>query len=139
MSSLDIAPTAVAAMPDAPPAFGTPATSATPGSPLFRSFWMGGYEGADHVNSRGAETAVNVATGHWARLDEDYRLLGALGIRTIRESIGWRASVDRHGRLDTARLVAMAACARRHGLEVVWTIHHYGVPDGVDFLAADFP
>lgn len=100
---------------------------------------MGGYEGADHVNSSGAETAVNVATGHWARLDEDYRLLESVGIRTIRESIGWRASVDRNGKLDTARIVAIAHCAMRHGLQVVWTIHHYGVPDGVDFLAPDFP
>ena len=99
---------------------------------------MGGYEGADHLNGSGTPLHLNALNGHWSQLDEDYRQLSALGIRTIRESIGWRVSTSADGVLDSAALRARAACAARHGLQVIWTLHHYGLPTGVDFFAADF-
>ena len=104
----------------------------------FRSFWMGGYEGADHVNSHGMALDLRRSNGHAARLDKDYAALAPFGIRTVRESIGWRASTDARGRLDLGAALHTARCARRHGLQVVWTLHHYGLPPGVDFFAEDF-
>ena len=105
---------------------------------LFRSFWMGGYEGADHLNSRGVALDANTTNGHWQQLGADYARLAATGIRTIRESIGWRASTNAHGKLDSAMLRQRADIAQAHGLQVIWTLHHYGVPPGVNFFAADF-
>ncbi|MEJ1165728.1 FAD-dependent oxidoreductase [Variovorax sp. CCNWLW186] len=107
--------------------------------PLFRSFWMGGFEGADHVNSRGEQVLMNRSNGHWERLEEDYAQLARFGIRTIRESIGWRASAAAGPGADMARLARTAEAARKFGLQVIWTIHHYGVPDGVDMFSRDFP
>ncbi|WP_259651908.1 glycosyltransferase [Variovorax sp. UMC13] len=78
------------------------------------------------------------SNGHAARLEEDYAALANFGIRTIRESIGWRASTDAHGRLDLSAMLHTARCARRKGLQVIWTLHHYGLPPGVDFFAEDF-
>jgi UDP-galactopyranose mutase len=103
---------------------------------LFRSFWMGGYEGADHVNSHGVPLAMNRSNGHWERIDEDYAAAAALGLLTVRESIGWRAFEAESGSLQ--RLVHAARAARRHGLQVIWTLHHYGVPPGVDMFAPGF-
>ncbi|RYY65329.1 MAG: hypothetical protein EOO24_55170, partial [Comamonadaceae bacterium] len=88
---------------------------------MFRSFWMGGYEGADHINSRGTALDFRRSSGHLARLDEDYAALAAFGIRTVRESIGWRASTGRHGQPDLRVALHIARCARRHGLQVIWT------------------
>ena len=105
---------------------------------IFRSFVMGGYEGADHRNSRGMALDINTGNGHWPQLSEDYARLSGTGIRTIRESIGWRASTDATGQLDKAALRQRADIAEAHGLQVIWTIHHYGVPEGIDFFAADF-
>ncbi|RYZ12321.1 MAG: glycosyltransferase family 1 protein [Comamonadaceae bacterium] len=100
---------------------------------------MGGYEGADHRNSHGAAVEPNRGNGHWALAEQDYASAAALRIRTVRESIGWRASTDAAGRTDLRRVVRMAEAARRAGVQVVWTLHHYGVPDGVDLFAPDFP
>lgn len=105
---------------------------------LFRSFWMGGYEGADHVNSHGVALNLNVSNGHWSQLSEDYARLRAMGIRCIRESVGWRASTNSGAHVDLTALRLRAQTAQVHGLQVIWTIHHYGVPQGVDFFAADF-
>ena len=48
-------------------------TAAAPSFPPFRSFWMAGYEGADHRNGSGRQLDMQRATGHDARVDEDYR------------------------------------------------------------------
>ncbi|MGZ8193572.1 MAG: hypothetical protein ACXWTW_08500, partial [Methylobacter sp.] len=57
---------------------------------LFYSFWQGGYEGADHVNSHERPLDMNASNQHRMRVREDYLHLQPLGIRTVRESIGWR-------------------------------------------------
>ena len=120
-----------------PPEPGEPLPASA--APLFRSFWMGGYEGADHVNSRGEEVLMNRRSGHWERLEEDYALLARFGIRTIRESVGWRACAMAEPGAGMARVARTAALARKFGLQVIWTLHHYGVPDGVDMFSRDFP
>ena len=66
-----------------------------PLAPLFESFWIGGFEGADHVNGFGQPLDPNARNGHDARLDEDYAALTARGIRTVRESVGWRNAAVR--------------------------------------------
>ena len=71
---------------------------------LFQSFWMGGYEGADHVNSRGIPLDINNWNGHWPQASQDYSRLACMGIRTIRESVGWRVSSSREGRSDLTGL-----------------------------------
>ncbi|MGM9512874.1 hypothetical protein ACS5PK_01325 [Roseateles sp. DB2] len=99
-----------------------------PGSPLLRSFWMGGYEGADHVNADGQALDMVRATGHLARIDEDYRRAARLGLLTLRESIGWRLSERSRGVLDLSRAVHIAQAARRAGIQPLWTLMHYGLP-----------
>ncbi|WP_423600181.1 beta-glucosidase [Roseateles sp. MS654] len=104
-----------------------------PQSP-FRSFWMGGYEGADHVNGRGDALDMVRATGHDRFLGQDYRAARALGLRCLRESVGWRLSERAPGQWDFSRAVRMARTARRHGLQVLWTLMHYGVPPDLTLL-----
>ena len=121
-----------------PPPFLPPAAArATPG-PLFQSFWMGGYEGADHVNSRGEALCLRRSNGHERHAAQDYAALARFGIRTIRESVGWRDATDAAGRLDLRATVRMAQEAQRHGLQVIWTLQHYGHPADVDFFRPDF-
>ena len=82
---------------------------------------------------------MNHRSGHWERLEEDYALLARFGIRTIRESVGWRACAMAEPGAGMARVARTAALARKFGLQVIWTLHHYGVPDGVDMFSRDFP
>ncbi|MBB2487632.1 family 1 glycosylhydrolase, partial [Mitsuaria sp. WAJ17] len=101
---------------------------------LLPSFWMGGYEGSDHVNAAGEALDMVRATGHLARLDEDYRRAARLGLRTLRESIGWRLSEGAGGALDLGRAVRMAQAARRAGIQPLWTLMHYGLPSDLSLF-----
>lgn len=104
-------------------------------APLLPSFWMGGYEGADHVNGSGEALDMVRATGHDLRLDTDYRNARRLGLRCVRESIGWRLSErPGGGEWDLSRAVRMAEAARRQGIRILWTLMHYGVPDDLTLL-----
>src|SRR4029453_4110207 len=93
----------------------------------FRSFWMGGYEGADHVNAHGLPLDMAGCNDHTRRLNEDYASAAALGAHAGRESIGWRLAEREAGRWDLSRVRRIARCASQHGLQVIWTFMHYGV------------
>ncbi len=100
----------------------------------FRSFWMGGYEGADHINGQGNALDMVRATGHDRFLDADYAAARRLGLRSVRESVGWRLCETGAGQWDFERARRMARTARRHGLQVLWTLMHYGVPPDLSLL-----
>ena len=89
---------------------------------------MGGFEGADHVNGSGLALDLVASTGHLDRLEEDHRRAAQAGIRCVRESVGWRLSESAGGVIDLRRALRTQASAHRHGLQVLWTLMHYGLP-----------
>lgn len=95
---------------------------------------MGGFEGADHVNESGRALDMAEASGHLDHLEDDHARAAAAGIGTVRESIGWRLAEGEPGRHDFARACRIAASARRAGLQVVWTLMHYGLPPDLGYL-----
>lgn len=99
-------------------------------SPL-AGFWMGGFEGADHLNGRGVALDMSTLSGHTEQLQADHRRAAEMGLSCVRESIGWRLAEDAAGRIDLSRARRIAASARQQGLQVLWTLMHYGVPDGL--------
>ncbi|MEO5843419.1 MAG: glycosyltransferase [Caldimonas sp.] len=103
---------------------------------------MAGFEGADHRNAHGTPLDLVQANGHLDRVDDDYRRVAALGLRTVRESVGWRLSepAGRNGapRFDFSRALRFADAAGRHGLQLMWTLMHYGRPADVDVFSDDF-
>ena len=52
----------------------------------------------------------------------------------MRESIGWRLTERAPGEFDLRRAERIAESAERHGLQVVWTLMHYGTPADVDLF-----
>jgi protoporphyrinogen oxidase/glycosyltransferase involved in cell wall biosynthesis len=106
-------------------------------APPFATFWQAGYEGADHVNHAGRPLDMNLLTGHQQRARQDYALLQQFGIRTVRESIGWRLA-ERDGRFDFSILDARLQAAQEYGLQICWTFCHYGWPDDVDVYGPEF-
>lgn len=94
-------------------------------------FWMGGFEGADHVNAAGRRLDMAWASGHVGRLEEDHRRAAQAGLAAVRESVGWRLAESVGGEIDLARVRRIADSARAHGLQVLWTLMHYGLPDGL--------
>jgi len=96
-------------------------------SPL-RSFWMGGFEGADHLNAAGEPLDMADATAHLDLLNGDYLRARTHGICSVRESLGWRLAETTPHRPDFTRACHIARTAQRHGVQVVWSFMHYGTP-----------
>lgn len=112
-------------------------TGLEPGKSPYRSFWQAGFEGADHVNGSGRSLCLNTLTGHVERVDEDFAAANRMGLRTVRESLSWR-SMERGARYEFAHCDRLLDRARLRGVQVLWTLCHYGLPDGLDFFDACF-
>jgi len=111
----------------------------TPARPhVFDSFWIGGFEAATHVNGAGRRLDLIAATQHDVQVEEDYARLRSVGIRTVRDAVRWPL-VERNGTFDFSSLAPMVVAAERQGMQVMWTLLHYGVPDDVDMFSPEFP
>lgn len=103
----------------------------------FSSFWQAGYEGADHINPAGIALDMNQLTGHDRQFAADYAALGAFSIRVVRESVGWRRA-EAHPQALFRLLEAQMTAARRLGIQVNWTLSHYGWPAGLTLFSPAF-
>jgi len=103
----------------------------------FSSFWQAGYEGADHINPAGIALDMNALTGHSHYYAADYSALAEFEMRVVRESIGWRRATSHPQTLFT-RLQAHMEEAHRQGIQINWTLCHYGWPEGLTLFSADF-
>jgi beta-glucosidase/6-phospho-beta-glucosidase/beta-galactosidase len=104
---------------------------------LPKSFWIAGFEGASHINSSGRRLDMVHATQHGRLIDEDYAMLREVGIQVVRESLRWHL-IERYGQFDFSSLQPMLDAANRHGVQVIWTLCHYGWPDDVDLFSPKF-
>lgn len=98
---------------------------------------MAGYEGACHINRAGQRLDMLAATGHDTHADQDYGLLHEFGIGAVRDGFRWHL-IDQGAAFDFASAAPMVAAAERHGLQGIWTLCHYGLPDGLDLFAPAF-
>lgn len=107
-------------------------------SELFQSFWQGGFESSCHITRAGTRLDMLAATQHDAQADDDYARLRSVGLRTARDGVRWHLIDRGGGRYDFSSLAPMAEAARRHNVQIVWDLCHYGWPDDVDVFAPDF-
>ncbi|MGH6875167.1 MAG: glycoside hydrolase, partial [Aestuariivirgaceae bacterium] len=98
---------------------------------MFRSFFLAGFEGSTGYNRHGQWFDQVVATGHDQTVDQDYQNLAAFGIQGARETIRWPLVDLGHGRYDFSSVVPFAEAARRHEVEVIWDLFHYGYPQDI--------
>ncbi len=108
-----------------------------PTPPVFRSFWLGGFESAHHINHQGVRLDLVAATQHDVQVDEDYARLRELGFLTVREGMRWPL-IDQGRRLDFSSVLPMLAAATRHGIELIWSLCHYGWPQDVSLHSPGF-
>ncbi|HEX6617475.1 MAG TPA: hypothetical protein VF046_14315 [Gemmatimonadales bacterium] len=106
-------------------------------SRLFSSFWLGGFESAHHINRVGTRLDMIAATQHDQLVDQDYALLRQRGIRTVREGMRWPL-IDHGRRLDFSSVRPMLDAAERYGIQIIWSLCHYGWPEDVVHDTAAF-
>ncbi len=105
---------------------------------LFKSFFLGGYECADLINKERKRVDLLALTGHHNRVDEDYALLEAAGIRTVREGIRWSVVEKVPGRYDFSEVKNRIMAGQRAGIQQLWDMCHFGYPDGLHPLHPAF-
>jgi len=97
----------------------------------FKSFFMGGYECADHINRSGERVNLHKETQHDVRVREDYRDLVQLGIKTVREGICWSAVETAPYVFDFSEVKNRIAAAEEFDIQIIWDLCHFGYPDGI--------
>jgi beta-glucosidase/6-phospho-beta-glucosidase/beta-galactosidase len=105
---------------------------------MFSSFFIGGYECSDHINRNGERIDMLQATGHRARVEEDYQILLGTTISTVREGICWSRVESKPGQYDFKDVVKRIIAARKFGLQQIWDICHFGYPDDLSPLHPRF-
>lgn len=99
---------------------------------------MAGFESACHINGQRQRLDMIRATQHDRFVDDDYRRLAELGIRSVRDTARWHLIERTPGVFDFASMDPMLKAATRHGIQIVWDLCHYGWPDGLDVFTPSF-
>lgn len=110
----------------------------TPPSPLFRSFFLAGFECSTHRNMSRRRLDMIAATRHDILAYEDYSQLAEHGIRTARDGVRWHLVETAPGQYDWSSVLPMLRAAERAGCQVIWDLCHYGWPDDLDVFSAAF-
>ena len=104
---------------------------------MFRSFFFAGFEGTTTSNLQHQWIDQISATQHDEQADADYCRLREVGMHAAREAIRWPL-VDQGGRYDFSSAQPFVEASRRHGIEVIWDLFHYGYPRDLDPFSAEF-
>lgn len=94
----------------------------------FHSFFMGGFECADHINRSGIRVNLLEETQHHVRAGEDYQLLVSLGIKVVREGVCWSSVEKTPYVFDFRILKQRIRAASSLGLQIIWDLCHFGYP-----------
>jgi hypothetical protein len=105
---------------------------------LFDSFWMGGFESACQINTRGQRIDMLAATQHDRFAREDYDRVRSVGIRAVRDGVRWPCVETSPNTYDWSTFLPMVRAARDAGVQVLWNLLHYGWPPDIDILSAEF-
>lgn len=105
---------------------------------MFRSYFMAGFECASHRRCDGKRLDLLASSRHDALALEDYRRIGALGIRAARDGLRWYRIERQPGVYDWSSFLPMLRAARQTRTDVVWDLCHYGFPDDLDIWSPDF-
>ncbi|MBF4507726.1 hypothetical protein IRZ83_13700 [Flavobacterium sp. JLP] len=98
---------------------------------LFNTFFMGGFECADHINRSGERINLLKETQHDTRVYEDYEALYAMGIKTVREGICWSEVEKSPGFFDFTEVYNRMKAAEEIGIQQIWDLIHFGYPDDI--------
>lgn len=97
----------------------------------FNTFWMGGYECADHVNVHGDRVNMLALTSHLASVENDYELLQQFGIKSVREGICWSLTETSPYTYDFTHVGKMMDASTSYGIQQIWDICHFGYPSDI--------
>jgi hypothetical protein len=100
---------------------------------------LGGFESSSMKFWDGRRFDAIGQTNHEHRAAEDYHLLANFGIRIVRDAMRWHLIEQAPGIYDWSSMMPVLHASVEAGVEVIWDLCHFGVPDHIDVLSSDFP
>jgi beta-glucosidase/6-phospho-beta-glucosidase/beta-galactosidase len=94
----------------------------------FQSFFMGGFECADHINRSGIRVNLLKETDHYNQVFLDYQLLKSVGITTVREGICWSEVEKVPYQYDFSEVKNRILTANQLNIQQLWDVCHFGYP-----------
>jgi hypothetical protein len=92
--------------------------------PLFKFFWMAGYEGACYINVSGNRLDMTSFVQHDRQVEQDIMHYSpGVGIEATRERARWPL-IECSGHFDYSSLTPMLKAANDHGIQLGWTLCH---------------
>jgi hypothetical protein len=104
----------------------------------FQSFWMAGYECADHSNAFGTRVDLINTSGHLPLIDTDYKNLSSFKMATVREGIRWSQVETKPYQYDWSVVGTMIQSGKANNIQQVWDLCHFGFPDDLTPLHPQF-
>lgn len=104
----------------------------------FASFLMGGFECSSCRRRDGRRLDVIAGTGHDRWATQDYEVLQAHGMRTMRDGLRWHLLEPRPGVFDWRSFDILLDAAQATNSQVIWDLCHYGYPDDLDIWRPAF-
>lgn len=107
-------------------------------TPLFSSFFIGGFECASHQLLCGRRLDLTAATQHDRYAAQDYRRLHEHQISVARDGIRWHLIEPAPYRYDFSSVLPMLRAARETRTQIIWDLCHYGWPSDIDIFSTEF-
>ncbi len=105
---------------------------------LFKSFLWAGYECTSARTEKKFRLDMLGATKHDQYVKEDYKLLGDLEIKTVREGFAWSQIDLGNNNYDFSRYIPILKAGQELGIQQVWDLNHFDYPDYLNPLTDDF-
>jgi len=99
---------------------------------------MGGFEACHALNEHRVRIDMIGVTRHDVLCREDYKMLKANGIYTIREGLGWYEIDKGTDEYHFGRFETMMRIAQEEGMEVIWSLNHFDFPDYLDVFSDQY-
>lgn len=96
-----------------------------------KSFVIGGFECADHINRSGDRINLRRETLHDENVYDDYKALKDIGISVVREGICWSEVEKIPYQFDFMSLISFFEASKRLEIKIIWDLCHFGYPDGL--------
>lgn len=100
-----------------------------PNNLALKSFFMGGFECADHINRSGVRINLQKETLHDKKVLQDYKNLKSIGIKVVREGVCWSEVETKPYTYDFSRLLKFFKAAQELDMQIMWDLCHFGYPD----------
>ena len=107
-------------------------------TPLFDSYFLGGFECSSHRRQDGVRLDLLRGTRHDMFALQDYQAVARYGIRAVRDGIRWHLIEPSPHSYDWSSFLPMLRAARTAGVQPIWDLCHYGWPDDIDIWSSAF-